>query len=364
MNLWILTKNRTRHPDPQLLFLSGGQILPTEGDGGKQVQHGGAPGEVRFPPSLGKGYIGREFLRASGPRDRELPLPGCLVEREDGIPKGGNGMASDASETICWLNPGLSGSAPWCYPRYLVADIDIESHPDVFRKRVDPDTLPVPLSGIFQVGTSKFVHVVAVNTATVLFGCLVILGQDWASSERLDRGWRAVGLQCGIHREPKSPGGDASLRVTGIPAAKPAVDGPVRVQEEHVPGKIKIELEPTEVDSLDPDQPDTNEFIRNGGNVRMETNNLLVNGGAVRSGVTAENQEHGLPSSFRLGDSLRVAGKPAELGRIEFLNPRQTHIGKEQQNQTGKESRHGKHSAGQGKRPILLPNDERKLLTP
>ena len=63
---------------------------------------------------------------------------------------------------------------------------------------------------------------------------------------------------------------------------------------------------------------DRPEPVGGGGDRLLETNNLLVQGFAVPSGLTAEHEEDRLAGTSRLGRRGRVVGVPAVLGGVEL----------------------------------------------
>ena len=79
-----------------------------------------------------------------------------------------------------------------------------------------------------------------------------------------------------------------------------------------------VEFETAEVYAGDLDQADANELIGTVGNVLFETNNLLVEGGAVASGFAPEDEEDGLAGPLRLRLRGGVVAVPAVLGRVEL----------------------------------------------
>jgi hypothetical protein len=72
-----------------------------------------------------------------------------------------------------------------------------------------------------------------------------------------------------------------------------------------------VELEAAKVHAGDLHEPDADELVREVLDIGVETNNLLVNGGAVNSRLAAEDEEDGLSGPARLRQSLRVVGNPA-----------------------------------------------------
>ena len=111
---------------------------------------------------------------------------------------------------------------------------------------------------------------------------------------------------------------DAGLGVGRVAAAVAAVDRLVGVQEEHVPGQVVVELEAAQVHPGDLDQADADELVGDFGDVLVETNNLLVDRGAVASGLAAEDEEDRLAGPLRLGLRGGVVGVPAVLGGVEL----------------------------------------------
>jgi hypothetical protein len=79
-----------------------------------------------------------------------------------------------------------------------------------------------------------------------------------------------------------------------------------------------IELEPAQVHPRDLHESYANELIGNLGDVLMETNNLLVEFGAVASGLAPKDEEDRFTGAFRLRLRGRIVGEPAVFGRIRF----------------------------------------------
>jgi hypothetical protein len=59
----------------------------------------------------------------------------------------------------------------------------------------------------------------------------------------------------------------------------------------------------------------------------VETNNLLVEFGAVRSGFTSKNKKNWLSGSLGLGFGFRVIAQPTECSRNGFIALRKNRIG-------------------------------------
>jgi len=73
-----------------------------------------------------------------------------------------------------------------------------------------------------------------------------------------------------------------------------------------------IELEPAQIHPRDLHEADADEPVGEVSDGLVETNNLLVNGRAVRSGFAPKDEEDWLAGPLRLGLRGRVVGIPAE----------------------------------------------------
>ena len=110
-----------------------------------------------------------------------------------------------------------------------------------------------------------------------------------------------VRLERAVHRVAESLHREARIGARGVAAAVAAVDRLVRIEEEGIPGQVEVELEAAQVDAGDLHQPDADESVGDVGDILVETNNLLVEIGAVASGLAAEDEEDRLAGSLCLG---------------------------------------------------------------
>jgi hypothetical protein len=91
-----------------------------------------------------------------------------------------------------------------------------------------------------------------------------------------------------------------------------------------------VELEAAQVHAGDLHEPNADEPVGEVLDIGVETNNLLVNRGAVDSRLAAEHEEDRLSGPAGLGESLRVVKLPAVPRGIDFLGFRNAGCEQEQ----------------------------------
>jgi hypothetical protein len=109
-----------------------------------------------------------------------------------------------------------------------------------------------------------------------------------------------------------------------------------------------VELEAAQVRARDPDQADADELVGEVGDIGVESNNLLVDVGAVPSGLAAEDEEDRFAGPLRLRQGPSVVVEPAELGRVRPPRPLCQQQGRQarqaqDQEERRKESPHESH---------------------
>jgi len=150
-----------------------------------------------------------------------------------------------------------------------------------------------------------------------------------------------VSLERSVQRVTQSLGGETSIGAGGVATAKSAVDRLIRVQKEAVPREIVVEFEAAQVDALDLDQTDPDELVGDVGDVLVETNNLLVDGRAVASGLAPEDEEDRLARPSRLGLRGGIIAEPAVFGGLELARLGIGNAGQQEQGHPGEDAIHG-----------------------
>jgi len=122
-----------------------------------------------------------------------------------------------------------------------------------------------------------------------------------------------------FHRVLEAGQGESSFVRPRVAAAVTAIDHFIGREEEAKPGEVVIEIEERKIEPGDTRKPDADKPVGDVIQRPGETNNLLVELGAVRSRLTSQDDEQRLAGALRLGPGGGIVRVPSSRLRVPLL---------------------------------------------